>query len=93
MSTDAPVLDIPEGGWKTCRACPKRIVFAKAYATGKLGPYELDDAGEWEIREGLAHHVGKPAMQPDLFKTTKPHVQRWTSHFVTCPAADQFRRK
>ncbi len=91
MPDDVPTLDIPEGGWSKCKKCPKSIVFATTYSTGKVAPFELDENGEWKIEGGIAKHIGPPAQQLEL--GAEPGPTRWTSHFARCPAADQFRRK
>ena len=92
-ANEVPVLHVPEGGWTRCRKCRAQIVFAVMYTTGKSSPFQLDDVGEWEIANGVARHVGKLGVQPDLFAGAASKVQRWTSHFAACPFADEFRRK
>lgn len=91
MTDVSPTLNIPAGGWVKCKRCPKKIVFAPSYTTGKTMPLELDPAGEWTIADGYAKHIGPPAVQLEL--GAAPGPTRWTSHFARCPAADTFRRK
>ena len=87
--TAPPALNNAHGGWTKCRSCKASIVFAKAYATGKAMPLQLDDVGEWTIEEGIAKHIGPVPTQLEL--GAKPGPQRWTSHFAVCPQAEKWR--
>jgi hypothetical protein len=89
--TDAPpALKNAHAGWSKCRSCKADIVFAIMYSSGKNAPFQKDDAGEWEITNGIAKHVGPVATQADMF--TAPGAQRWTSHFAVCPQAKNWRK-
>jgi hypothetical protein len=90
-TTDPPALKNAHGGWTKCRSCKADIVFAIMYSSGKSAPFQKDDAGEWEIENGIAKHAGPVPTQADMFAGPSP--QRWTSHFAVCPAAASFRKK
>lgn len=73
-----------------CKSCGAQILFATMLG-GKSAPFQRDDAGEWSIdKDGNARHIGKPAAQLEL--GAQP-VERWTSHFATCPKADTWRKR
>jgi len=92
--SDAPVLH--RGVSKTsCRSCSKPIVFAESSSTGKLAPFEEDDAGLFVIENGKARYVGTPDKTPAQLELGAPppeKVQRWTSHFATCPHQASWRK-
>lgn len=85
-----------------CRSCRREVVFAEHATSGKLAPFEVDPAGVWTIENGVAIHVGTPddvqeEQQLGLFdappaKREAPKVERYTSHFSTCPGAKKWRR-
>ncbi len=84
-----PVLH--RGGTPTkCKSCKQSIVFAVAYTTGKVSPFELDAAGEWVLTNGIAKHEGPPSTQLEL--GGPPAVTRYTSHFAVCPQASEWRK-
>lgn len=87
---DRPKLRNAHGGWTKCRSCKADIVFAIMYTSGKPAPFEKDDAGEWQIENGIAKHAGPVATQADMF--AGPGPQRWTSHFARCKDAPKWRR-
>ncbi len=63
-----------------CRKCPKQIVFLKTTAERwePVNPESLSEADKHELERGL-----KVVFDP------KRHI----SHFATCPAAAEFRKK
>ena len=65
-----------------CSKCPAPIAWAFT-ANGKRMPLDAEPVagGNIEIKDGVAQYV-KP----------EPGVRRYVSHFVTCPAAAQFRK-
>lgn len=73
-------------------SCKADIVFAIMYSSGKTSPFEIDDAGEWVIANGIAKHAGPPAVQSDLFAKAEDKPQRWTSHFALCKQAPKWRK-
>jgi hypothetical protein len=79
------------GGATSCRSCKAAIVFARSATTGKLMPFELDDAkGDWSLVNGVASHVGKA---PAAAIAGVDPVPRYTSHFARCPAASEWRKR
>ena len=72
-----------------CRSCSAEITFARMATSGKMSPFERDDAGEWVIVGGIASHQGK-APDPPIPTAA---VQRWTSHFARCAQAAKWRRR
>lgn len=92
--TDQPHLQRGIGTPTRCRTCKQEIVFAIMYTTGKKAPFQKDHEGEWVMEAGLAKHVGKLDVQPDLFAAPpKDQPQRYTSHFAVCKQADDWRSK
>lgn len=77
----------PRLGASSCRSCGKAIVFASTTG-GKVGPFELDTRGDWEIHGGVASHAGG---QLELLATVV--LPRYTSHFASCPQADSWRAR
>ena len=73
-----------------CRSCKTAIVFAAMAPSGKSAPFELDAAGRWAIVDGVASYVGPAPATPI---EGVPTVQRYTSHFAKCPAAQDWRRR
>jgi len=74
----------------SCRSCAVPIVFARSAKTGKLMPFERDDAGgDWSVIDGTASHVGRA---PSVPIAGVPTVPRYTSHFARCPSASAWRR-
>lgn len=69
-----------------CRTCEAPIVWVESQSTGKPMPMDLtpDPKGAFVIIGGKARRA------TDEDKTL--HRPRFTSHFATCPDADQFRR-
>jgi hypothetical protein len=65
-----------------CTKCPARVTWALT-ANGKRMPLDAEPVpgGNLEIKDGVIRYV-KP----------EPGVRRYVSHFVTCPAAAQFRK-
>lgn len=83
-----------------CRSCKKEVVFATT-TSGKLAPFERDDAGVWTIENGEAKFVGVPVdRQPQLglqldakpAAAAEPEPVRYTSHFAKCSGAKKWRR-
>ncbi len=79
-------ISITIGVWTRCRSCNAEIIWANT-PNGKVGPFELDAAGAWAIEQGKARHVGVAQLELGA-------IQRagFTSHFATCPQADEWRR-
>lgn len=77
----------PSLGPGHCRSCGASIVFASTTG-GKVGPFQPDQRGEWAIAGGIATHAGG---QLELLATAV--APRYTSHFATCPQADQWRAR
>lgn len=74
----------------TCTSCKAPIVWAVHATTGKRMPMQRDPAGTFTIdHEGLARHEGKAPVPPIEGTAT---VQRYSSHFSSCPQASQHRR-
>lgn len=73
-----------------CRSCKAVIVFAVLHNGGKTAPFHADAAGHYMLENGVAKHVGPPPTQLEIGGDPEP--QRYTSHFATCPAAQQHRR-
>lgn len=75
-----------------CRSCDAPIVWCRTRA-GKNMPVDADpvEDGDFCIADG---DDGKPlAVHVKSYPGKVPHdVERYTSHFATCPNADQFRR-
>ncbi len=88
MVDSAHVLHRGVGAPVACKSCKALIVFAGNPTTGKLAPYEVDDAGDWVLRNGAAVRVEKGG-QADMFAEPE---QRYTSHFAKCPQAAQWRK-
>ncbi len=85
------VLQMVSSAIAECRSCGKSLVFARSARTGKLMPFERDDAaGEWSIVNGSASHVGKA---PAVAVAGVESLPRWTSHFARCPDAKAWRRR
>lgn len=92
MTRETPVLHRGVGEPTACRSCGRAIVFAVHGTTGKLHPFESDDAkGVWVIENGTARHVGTPEPQLELGASASDRAPRFTSHFATCPDAQQWR--
>lgn len=72
-----------------CKSCGKPFVWAYTPG-GKKAPFEIDNDGEWILENGAARHVGPRPTQLEL--GAAPGPQRYTSHFSTCPFADQHRQ-
>ena len=71
----------------TCSSCGAGVVFAHHYRTRKRMIFDATPtaAGEWTIRpDGLAEFV------PPLLRL--PADPRFTTHFATCPNADEHRK-
>lgn len=70
-----------------CRSCGAAVVWARMATSGKLSPFQLDEAGEWVIVDEVASHQGRAPEGID------PAAPRFTSHFSTCPNAGTWRKK
>jgi hypothetical protein len=74
----------------TCRSChaPVRWVLT---AAGRRMPVdaEPDPAGLVLVQDGQAMMMDAPASREDL----QPGEQTYTSHYATCPQADQWRTR
>lgn len=78
--------------WSTCRSCSGPIDWAKSDTTGKPVPinHAPDPAGNLAVRrdeDGTLRVRSAPAGAK-----LAAGEQRGTSHFATCPNADQHRR-
>lgn len=85
--SDEFVLHVGVGAPTKCKSCKAPIVFAES-TTGKLAPFEVDSDGHWVLENGKARFVGSEGRQLELGATP---VQRYTSHFSTCPQAKSWR--
>ena len=74
-----------------CKACPTKIVFAYT-AGGNKAPYHRDDKGLFVLENGCALPYHEPR-QLELGAPPPAMPERWTSHFATCPAAREFRKR
>jgi hypothetical protein len=63
-----------------CTSCGAEIVWCRTI-TGKATPMQADENGEWIIVQGIAH------------RGQSVGVQRYTSHFATCPQASSWRKR
>lgn len=77
----------------TCRKCPHSVFWVRTRnGRNMLLDAEPDPAGDFYLvtaEDGKleGHHVkGYPGKLPD-------DVDRYTSHFATCPHADSFRKR
>jgi hypothetical protein len=66
---------------RPCKRCGMTIVFIENEASGKRIPAQA-------IR--TVYELGTDGK---LHKLDKPQIQRYVSHFETCPKAGEFRRK
>jgi hypothetical protein len=73
-----------------CSACHAEIRFAKT-STGKSMPLDANPNPEGPIV--LTGHPGVVTFLSEAEKNDGQLRYRFTSHFATCPKADQFRRK
>lgn len=69
-----------------CRSCNAEIVWATSATSGKPMPMDLkpDPKGQFVIVSGKARRA--------TAEDDRLHRERFTSHFATCPQADQHRR-
>lgn len=98
MGDGAITLNIALAPPAKCKSCPTMIVFAYSSTSGGKMPFEIDPAGEWEIRNGTAVHVGPkpPANQLELGGLggeKGPPATRYTAHHATCPGAEKWRSR
>ena len=80
-----------------CSSCGAPITWAKS-ARGKAMPMQVDPNGEWSIDDhGVAWKVGTLPLALDALAetmgVTPKKIERYTSHFATCPDAGEHRRK
>lgn len=68
----------------TCRSCQQEIIWAKT-VTGKSMPIERADDGNLIVVKGIAHVIPKG-------EEPVADMQRFVSHFATCPKAELHRR-
>jgi hypothetical protein len=68
-----------------CRSCGAEIRWAHTEKSGKLAPFDAEPVadGAWIIEHGEARHAG-------MLEVDAP---KFTSHFATCPNADDHRKK
>jgi hypothetical protein len=75
----------------TCNTCHAPIIWAVHQTSGKRMPMQRDAAGTFTVDgDGIARHEGKAPDPPIAGVTT---VQRYSSHFATCPQAPAWRRR
>lgn len=74
-----------------CRSCGASIIFAFHPTTKKHAPFQPDTDGQWEIENGTARFVGSAEVQ--LALGVEPPKPRYTSHFSTCPEAQNWRKR
>ncbi len=70
-----------------CRSCGATVVWARMATSGKLSPFQPDEAGEWVIVDEVASHQGKV---PEGLDAAAP---RYMSHFATCPHHGMWRKR
>lgn len=68
----------------TCQSCQQEIIWVKA-VTGKSMPIERSDSGNLVVVKGVAHVIPKG-------EEPVAGMQRFVSHFATCPNARLHRR-
>jgi hypothetical protein len=82
-----------------CRSCKARIVWALT-ATGRAMPVDAEPHPEGllvlelgdTIRVRAANAEERTVVMP-IFKSLRPEVKLFRSHFATCPNATEHRRK
>lgn len=69
-----------------CRGCKRPILWVRSAVTGRTMPLDADPitGGTFVIVHGQARLAGNQ---------TSPAVNRYRSHFATCPEAERFRNK
>lgn len=76
-----------------CKAptCQAAIVFARVMTTGNVKPFNAEPGptGEWMI----SHDLLGDAVAEHLPEYLRTGNRLWTSHFATCPMAEEFRRR
>lgn len=82
-------------GVKACDRCGLQMIFAKSATTGRWMPVD-DEASptgnvrlELESEPPIAHVLAGQRLEQSRAAGEKLHV----SHFVTCPGAEEFRRR
>jgi len=78
----------------TCRSCRAPVRWCITAATGKRMPVDPDPVPDGNI---FVHHIegGTPIIEVTLSHDEVPRSVPFTyvSHFVTCPAADSWRKQ
>jgi len=77
-----------------CRACEAPIRWAVTEATGKRIPLnaEADPEGNIYVDRWMADGTPVVIVVSDLADIPRCEALRYTTHFATCPRADEFRR-
>lgn len=72
-------------------SCQAEIVFARVMTTGNIKPFDAKPtpAGEWILERDLFGELAAEHLPARLRAGATLH----TSHFATCPAAAEFRRR
>lgn len=71
-----------------CKSCGAAIVWAEHHKTGKQMPMQLDESGGWVLISSLAYRADASLLDVDDLASP-----RYSSHFATCPQANQWRSK
>lgn len=71
-----------------CRSCAKPIFFAESASSGKKIPLDVEpaDTGTFWLTE-------RDGDIPKATYTKQRFLQRYTSHFATCPNAKKHRKR
>lgn len=74
-----------------CRSCGAPIIWART-PSGRTIPIDRQPTDDGNVRVTYDGHKAHAQVvgKPDLFTADEP---RHTSHFATCPNADQHRKK